>query len=100
MTRLEALQEPKTEHWEKTFAILTGDPNGFVAHFHDRMTIWVLPHDYEEYLIPAEASTGYPRLPVRPCGRQWNVVSRECEIAKALNVIAVVTTRHEPVSVG
>lgn len=49
-------KNPKTEQWERTFAILTGDPNELVATVHDRMTTFVEPRDYEEYLAPSERS--------------------------------------------
>jgi putative SOS response-associated peptidase YedK len=51
-------KNPKTEQWERTFAILTGDPNELVAPIHDRMTTFVEPRDYAEYLAPSA------RLPV------------------------------------
>jgi putative SOS response-associated peptidase YedK len=47
-------KNPKTEQWERTFAILTGDPNELVASVHDRMTSLLEPTDYEEYLAPSE----------------------------------------------
>jgi putative SOS response-associated peptidase YedK len=47
-------KNPKTELWERTFAILTGDPNELMAPIHDRMTTFLEPNDYEEYLAPAE----------------------------------------------
>lgn len=47
-------KNPKTDRWERTFAILTGDPNELVAPIHDRMTTFVEPRDYEEYLAPAD----------------------------------------------
>jgi putative SOS response-associated peptidase YedK len=47
-------KNPKTEQWERTFAILTGDPNELVATVHDRMTTFVEPRDYEEYLAPTQ----------------------------------------------
>jgi len=47
-------KNPKTDHWERTFAILTGEPNELMAPIHDRMTTFVEPRDYEEYLAPAE----------------------------------------------
>ena len=37
-------------HW----AAITGDPNGLVASVHDRMTSFLEPTDYEEYLAPSE----------------------------------------------
>ena len=43
-------KNPKTDQWERTFAILTGDPNELVAPIHDRMTTFLEPRDYEEYL--------------------------------------------------
>jgi putative SOS response-associated peptidase YedK len=47
-------KNPKTEQWERTFAILTGDPNDLIAPIHTRMTTFIEPRDYEEYLISAE----------------------------------------------
>jgi putative SOS response-associated peptidase YedK len=47
-------KNPKIDQWERTFAILTGDPNELVAPIHPRMTTFVEPRDYEEYLTPTE----------------------------------------------
>lgn len=47
-------KNPKTEQWERTFAILTGEPNELVAPIHPRMTTFVEPRDYDEYLASAE----------------------------------------------
>ncbi|WP_084214454.1 SOS response-associated peptidase family protein [Terriglobus sp. TAA 43] len=47
-------KNPTTEHWEKTFAVLTGEPNELMAPIHDRMTTFLEPKDYEEYLSPSE----------------------------------------------
>jgi putative SOS response-associated peptidase YedK len=44
----------KTKQWEPTFAILTGEPNELMAPIHDRMTTFVEPRDYDEYLAPTE----------------------------------------------
>jgi putative SOS response-associated peptidase YedK len=47
-------KNPKTDQWERTFAILTGDPNELIAAVHDRMTTFIEPRDYAEYLAPSE----------------------------------------------
>ena len=47
-------KKPKTDKWEPTFAILTGEPNELMAPIHDRMTTFVEPRDYDEYLAPSE----------------------------------------------
>jgi putative SOS response-associated peptidase YedK len=47
-------KNPKTDQWERTFAILTGDPNELVASVDDRMTSLLEPTDYEEYFAPSE----------------------------------------------
>ena len=47
-------KNPKTDRWERTFAILTGDPNELVAPVHSRMTTFVEPCDYDEYLAASE----------------------------------------------
>ena len=44
----------KTNHWERTFAVLTGEPNELMQPIHDRMTTFLEPRDYAEYLSPAE----------------------------------------------
>jgi len=51
-------KNPKTDQWERTFAVLTGDPNELVQPIHDRMTTILEPRDYTEYLAPT------PRPPV------------------------------------
>jgi putative SOS response-associated peptidase YedK len=47
-------KNPKTDRWERTFAILTGDPNELVAPIHERMTTFLEQRDYEEYLAPSQ----------------------------------------------
>lgn len=47
-------QNPKTGQWEKTFAILTGEPNELMALIHDRMTTFLDRRDYSEYLALSE----------------------------------------------
>ena len=47
-------KNPKTEHWERTLAVLTGEPNELMAPIHDRMTTFLEPRDYEEYLAPTD----------------------------------------------
>lgn len=47
-------KNPKTDRWEKTFAVLTGAPNELMAPIHERMTTFLEPRDYEEYLAPAD----------------------------------------------
>jgi putative SOS response-associated peptidase YedK len=45
---------PKTKQTERTFAVLTGEPNELILPIHDRMTTILAPRDYNEYLAPAE----------------------------------------------
>jgi putative SOS response-associated peptidase YedK len=49
-------KNPKTQLWERTFAVLTGEPNELMAPIHDRMTTFLKPRDYEEYLAPTETA--------------------------------------------
>ncbi|AEU37468.1 SOS response-associated peptidase [Granulicella mallensis] len=49
-------KNPKTDQLERTFAVLTCEPNELMAPIHDRMTTFVEPRDYDEYLAPAERS--------------------------------------------
>lgn len=43
-------KNPKTNHWERTFAVITGEPNELMQPIHDRMTTFLEPRDYAEYL--------------------------------------------------
>jgi putative SOS response-associated peptidase YedK len=43
-------KNPKTDHWERTFAVVTGEPNELMRPIHDRMTTFLEPRDYAEYL--------------------------------------------------
>jgi putative SOS response-associated peptidase YedK len=47
-------KNPKTDEWERTFAVLTGEPNELMQPIHDRMTTFLKPRDYAEYLEPSE----------------------------------------------
>jgi len=47
-------KNPKTDHWERTFAVLTGEPNELMQPIHDRMTTFLESRDYEEYLAASE----------------------------------------------
>ena len=47
-------KDPKSGQWERSFAILTGEPNEVVASIHDRMTTFLEPRDYDEYLARTE----------------------------------------------
>ncbi len=49
-------KNPKTGQWERAFAILTCEPNELVTPVHDRMTTFLEPRDYGEYLAPSERS--------------------------------------------
>ncbi len=48
-------KNPKTNQWERTFAVLTGEPNELVEPIHDRMTTFLEPRDYAEYLTTFES---------------------------------------------
>ncbi|HEY2857117.1 MAG TPA: SOS response-associated peptidase [Terracidiphilus sp.] len=47
-------RNPKTSDWERTFAVITGEPNEVMQPIHDRMPAILDPRDYEGYLMPAE----------------------------------------------
>lgn len=47
-------KNPKIDKWERTFAVLTGAPNELMQPIHPRMTTFLEPQDYAEYLAPAE----------------------------------------------
>lgn len=43
-------KNPKSNQWERTFAVITGEPNELMQPIHDRMTTFLEPRDYAEYL--------------------------------------------------
>ena len=47
-------RNPKTEKWEDTFAILTGDANGVMQPIHNRQPIILEPREYTEHLTPSD----------------------------------------------
>lgn len=47
-------KNPKTDQWERTFAVIVGAPNELMAPIHDRMTTFLQPRDYAEYLEPTD----------------------------------------------
>ena len=47
-------KNPKIDKWERTFAVPTGAPNEVMQPIHPRMTTFLEPRDYAEYLAPAE----------------------------------------------
>lgn len=47
-------KNPKTDQWERAFAVITGEPNELMQPIHDRMTTIIDPRDYEEYLTAAD----------------------------------------------
>lgn len=47
-------KNPKTNHWERTFAVITGNSNELMQPIHDRMTTFLEPRDYAEYLEPSD----------------------------------------------
>jgi putative SOS response-associated peptidase YedK len=47
-------KNPKTDKRERTFAVLTGAPNELMQPIHPRMTTFLEPRDYAEYLAPTE----------------------------------------------
>jgi putative SOS response-associated peptidase YedK len=47
-------KNPKTNQWERTFAVITGEPNEIMQPIHDRQTTILEPRDYDEYLAAAE----------------------------------------------
>jgi putative SOS response-associated peptidase YedK len=47
-------KNPKIDKWERTFVVLTGPPNEVMEPIHPRMTTFLEPRDYAEYLRPTE----------------------------------------------
>ena len=49
-------KNPKTDQWERTFAVITGKPNEIMQPIHERMTTFLEPYNYAEYLEISERS--------------------------------------------
>ena len=47
-------KNPKTDRWEPAPSRHHREPNELIAPIHERMTIFLEPRDYVEYLTPAE----------------------------------------------
>lgn len=47
-------KNPKTNKWERAFAVITGEPNELMQPIHDRMTTFLNPKDYAAYLEPTD----------------------------------------------
>jgi putative SOS response-associated peptidase YedK len=47
-------KNPKTDQWERTFAVITAEPNELMAPIHDRMTAFLERRDYARYLETSE----------------------------------------------
>ncbi len=47
-------KNPKTNEWERTFAVITGEPNELIQPIHHRLTTILDPLDYLEYLDETE----------------------------------------------
>lgn len=47
-------KNPKTNQWERTFAILTGEANAVMQPIHDRQPTILEPREYAEYLSEDE----------------------------------------------
>jgi putative SOS response-associated peptidase YedK len=75
-------KNPKTELWERTFAILTGDPNELVAPIHDRMTTFLEPRDHEEYLAPSDRPPVH-LLRIMPSEKMRAELVGDCPISNA-----------------
>jgi putative SOS response-associated peptidase YedK len=46
-------KNPKTNQWERTLAVITGEPNELMQSIHNRMTTFLERQDYAEYLANA-----------------------------------------------
>ncbi|HZY73143.1 MAG TPA: SOS response-associated peptidase family protein [Edaphobacter sp.] len=61
-------KNPKTNHWERTFAVITGEPNELMQPINNRMTTFLEPRDYAEYFEPSERSPLH-LLRILPAGK-------------------------------
>jgi putative SOS response-associated peptidase YedK len=62
-------RDPETDHWLRTFAIVTTDSNDLVAQIHDRMPAILAPRDFERWLgdeaDPHDLLQPFPSEPMR-----------------------------------
>ncbi len=70
-------KNPKTEEWENTFVILTGEANARMRPVHDRQPTILEPRDYEEYLAPTEGSPAHVLRILPEAEMQSQLVSEE-----------------------
>lgn len=56
-------KEPASNHWERTFAIITVPANKLIAPIHDRMPAILHKHDFQRWLGPEDD----PRDLLIPC---------------------------------
>jgi putative SOS response-associated peptidase YedK len=74
-------KNPKTDQWERTFAVLTGEPNELVQPIHHRMTTILEPRDYSEYLACAERPPTH-LLRVLPAGEMRVSIAEKPDAAR------------------
>ena len=66
----------RPNQWERTFAVITGEPNELMQPIHDRMTTFLEPRDYAEYLsLPKDRLLHLLRI--LPAGRDAREIGRK-----------------------
>ncbi len=91
-------KNPKTELWERTFAILTGDPNELMAPIHDRMTTFLEPRDLRGISCPSGASSRASSAHLAPqkrCTLSW---LRKVQSRMPRSISSTVSEGHPPVT--
>lgn len=75
-------KNPKTNEWEQTFAVITGDPNEKTQDIHNRLTTILDPRDYEEYLARTERAPVH-LLRIPPAEQMRTTLVEETEKSQA-----------------
>lgn len=85
----ESWLDPQTSEWQRTFTILTTEPNRVVEPVHDRMPVILLPERVDEWLHvpPQNAVAGAEKLMalLRPAPDEALVAT---EVSRRVNAVA------------
>ena len=76
--------QPQPEQWQRTFTIVTTEPNALMMPIHDRMPV-ILPKDaVDEWLDPQEQDFGKLRELLRPIADDYLVARRVSQRANSV----------------
>ena len=72
-------KNPKTDQWERTFAVITSESNEVMVPIHNRMTTFLEPRDYAAYLEPTDRPPIH-LLRIRPAEEMCSKLIRRSNI--------------------